>query len=98
MRPPICLGLTPTSLLRFPRRVNSPRLDNGRDMLPVMKIYRGSRSDDNQEAIVEVDEDGVVHRLVPRPDIEGVQKPTGFAWGYGGSGPKQLAIALLAEA
>jgi hypothetical protein len=24
--------------------------------------------------------------------------PTGFSWGYGGSGPAQLAIALLADA
>jgi Family of unknown function (DUF6166) len=24
--------------------------------------------------------------------------PTGFAWGYGGSGPAQLALALLADA
>jgi hypothetical protein len=24
--------------------------------------------------------------------------PTGFAWGYGGSGPAQLALALLVDA
>src|SRR5947209_8602479 len=24
--------------------------------------------------------------------------PTGFSWGYGGSGPAQLALALLADA
>lgn len=24
--------------------------------------------------------------------------PTGFAWGYGGSGPAQLALAMLADA
>lgn len=24
--------------------------------------------------------------------------PTGFAWGYGGSGPAQLALAILADA
>jgi hypothetical protein len=23
--------------------------------------------------------------------------PTGFGWGYGGSGPAQLALALLAD-
>jgi hypothetical protein len=27
----------------------------------------------------------------------GNHSPTGFAWGYGGSGPHQLAIAILAE-
>jgi hypothetical protein len=26
------------------------------------------------------------------------QSPTGFSWGYGGSGPAQLALALLADA
>ena len=26
------------------------------------------------------------------------QSPTGFEWGYGGSGPAQLALALLADA
>lgn len=63
-----------------------------------MKVYRGSRSADDRDAIVAVDEDGVVRQLAPRPDIEGVKTATGFAWGYGGSGPKQLAIALLADA
>lgn len=64
-----------------------------------MKFYRGRRSDDDQEAIVEVVDDAEgVRRLVPRPDLEGVKTATGFAWGYRGSGPKQLAIALLADA
>jgi hypothetical protein len=35
--------------------------------------------------------------LPPRLDIAN-KSPTGFAWGYGGSGPMQLAIAILAHA
>jgi hypothetical protein len=35
--------------------------------------------------------------LAPRLDL-GNHSPTGFEWGYGGSGPAQLALALLADA
>jgi hypothetical protein len=35
--------------------------------------------------------------LDPRLDIEN-KSPTGFEWGYGGSGPAQTAIAIIAEA
>ena len=36
-------------------------------------------------------------RLNPRHDLQN-HSPTGFAWGYGGSGPAQLALAILADA
>ena len=35
--------------------------------------------------------------LDPRYDLRN-HSPDGFAWGYGGSGPAQLALALLADA
>jgi hypothetical protein len=35
--------------------------------------------------------------LDPRFDLRN-HSPTGFAWGYGGSGPAQLALAILADA
>jgi len=35
--------------------------------------------------------------LDPRYDLRN-HSPSGFAWGYGGSGPAQLALAILAEA
>ena len=35
--------------------------------------------------------------LNPRFDLR-CHSPTGFAWGYGGSGPAQLALALAADA
>jgi hypothetical protein len=34
--------------------------------------------------------------LRPRLDIRS-HSPTGFEWGYGGSGPAQLALALVAD-
>jgi len=36
-------------------------------------------------------------QLDPRYDLRN-HSPDGFAWGYGGSGPAQLALALLADA
>lgn len=35
-------------------------------------------------------------RLNPRFDLRN-HSPTGFEWGYGGSGPAQLALAILAD-
>src|SRR5437868_3513789 len=34
--------------------------------------------------------------LAPRLDLRN-HSPTGFNWGYGGSGPAQLALAILAD-
>ena len=36
------------------------------------------------------------HPLNPRLDLWN-HSPTGFEWGYGGSGPAQLSLALLAD-
>ena len=35
-------------------------------------------------------------KLRPRLDLAN-HSPTGFAWGYGGSGPAQLSLAILAD-
>lgn len=48
------------------------------------------------EAVVEVENDGIVYPLSPRLDWVN-HSPTGFAWGYLGSGPAQLAVAILGE-
>lgn len=40
---------------------------------------------------------GIRQALDPRLDIA-KHSPTGFEWGYGGSGPRQLAVAILAHA
>lgn len=57
-----------------------------------MKTYRGWR-DANGYAHVEVDGEPLPLRL----DLDN-HSPDGFEWGYGGSGPAQLALALLADA
>jgi hypothetical protein len=57
-----------------------------------MKTYRGFRAETGT-AIVEVDGRPLDLRL----DLDN-HSPTGFEWGYGGSGPAQLALALLADA
>ena len=51
-----------------------------------MKRYEGRR--EGYAVIVTVNS----RRLDPRN-----QSPTGFEWGYGGSGPAQLALAILAD-
>jgi hypothetical protein len=55
-----------------------------------VKCYEGRREG---HALV-VTADG--QSLNPRLDLWN-HSPTGFEWGYGGSGPAQLALALLAH-
>ena len=47
-------------------------------------------------AFVTVTRSGRTKLLDPRYDIRN-HSPTGFAWGYAGSGPAQLALAILAD-
>lgn len=52
---------------------------------------------DNEDWCVWIYENGVpLTRLDPHLEVMN-KSPTGFAWGYHGSGPAQLAFALLAE-
>ena len=55
-----------------------------------MKRYEGKRS----AGKVFVTVNG--RALDPRFDLR-THSPTGFEWGYGGSGPAQLALAILAD-
>ena len=55
-----------------------------------MKTYRGGRSLDG--AVVTVDG----QPLSPRYDLKRLSS-TGFEWTYEGTGPAQLALALLAD-
>lgn len=55
-----------------------------------MKTYEGRR----EGYVAEVTVNG--RPLNPRLDLWN-HSPTGFEWGYGGSGPAQLALALLAD-
>jgi hypothetical protein len=66
-----------------------------------MKTYRGYSFGADVEVEASVDGPGLEMRprprkLDPRLDLYN-HSPTGFAWGYGGSGPAQLALALLAD-
>lgn len=55
-----------------------------------MTLYQGSRGLDG--AVVTVDG----RRLDPRYDLKRYS-PAGFEWTYEGDGPRQLALALLAD-
>ncbi len=55
-----------------------------------MKVYSGTREGER----VKVTVDG--QPLDPRLDLRDF-KASGFEWGYEGSGPSQLALAILAE-
>ncbi len=63
------------------------------------KTYHGSLEETKRGGrIVEVvDDEGRIRPLSPRLDLWN-HSPTGFMWGYGGSGPAQLALALAADA
>ncbi|HXO25837.1 MAG TPA: DUF6166 domain-containing protein [Thermoanaerobaculia bacterium] len=57
--------------------------------------YRGQRT--SRGAIVEAQMSSDTWRpLDPRLDLR-THSPTGFEWGYGGSGPAQLALVLAAS-
>lgn len=68
------------------------------------RVYRGSiaiHQNGAMDYIVEVDDYGMPYHqdnplLDPRYDLRN-HSPDGFAWGYGGSGPSQLALAILAD-
>jgi hypothetical protein len=60
------------------------------------KKYIGKRLDFTGVCEVFVEEDGEQRPLPPRNDIVN-HSPDGFEWGYGGSGPAQLAFAILAD-
>lgn len=65
-----------------------------------MKTYSGRVADERDilsDDIVTVTDDDGTRPLDPRLDLRN-HSPTGFAWGYGGSGPAQLALALCADA
>jgi hypothetical protein len=69
------------------------------------KIYSGRHIHDVERATVEVpplvtvrQPDGSHYDLRPRASQQLFNhSPDGFAWGYGGSGPAQLALAILLD-
>jgi Family of unknown function (DUF6166) len=61
-----------------------------------MKTYRGWRRADGT-AFVRIATNGELWRLSLRLDLCS-HSPSGFEWGHTGSGPAQLALAILADA
>ena len=61
-----------------------------------MKFYYGTIIGNDDDRVVTVGEDGKSRRLDLRLDLRN-HSPTGFSWGYGGSGPAQLALAICAD-
>lgn len=59
-----------------------------------LKSYVGTRLQEGCEVYVESEEKR--YPLPLRLEIRS-HSPTGFEWGYGGSGPAQLALAILAD-
>ena len=57
--------------------------------------YVGRRGDDGVN-VVKIIEGGRVLPLPARTDLKN-HSPTGFEFGYAGSGPSQLALAILAD-
>src|SRR6516165_8748734 len=59
-----------------------------------MRVYSGTRFASG--AVVTVERPGHFAPLSARRDLIN-HSPSGFEWGYGGSGPAQLALAILAN-
>src|SRR5438067_13916701 len=67
-------------------------------MKPDDTIYHGVRLRTGAHVTRTTDEGGTKPLpLEPSRELRN-HSPTGFEWGYGGSGPAQLALALLADA
>ncbi len=63
-----------------------------------MKFYHGERTPNGSEVeVIDATHPQGGYPLDPRNDLRD-HSPTGYEWGYSGSGPAQLALALLADA
>jgi hypothetical protein len=66
-------------------------------------LYRGMRLPDPYTGVKDTASPNVVFRadgteLTPHASLKvRNHSPTGFSWGYGGSGPSQLALAILLD-
>lgn len=74
----------------FIGKAHRPLIQRSEPQLEVVKRYEGLR----EGYAVMVTVNGI--RLNPRRDLWN-HSPSGFEWGYAGSGPAQLALAILAD-
>lgn len=65
-------------------------------MRPPETVYRGVRDRDGCTVVADSPYTQFAEALPLRLDLAN-HSPTGFEWGYLGSGPAQLALALLAD-
>ncbi len=65
--------------------------------MPATRTYVGERDKRGMCHVWVIGEDGDAFGLPLRLDLRN-HSPTGFEWSYLGSGPAQLALALLADA
>jgi len=64
----------------------------------LLKTYTGERYQDAWIVNVRTGETGSWQILDPKPSQKiNNHSPDGFSWGYGGSGPAQLALAILLD-
>lgn len=98
-----CAFVTTEELERITQLDAEPRATAVRELAPVTRpgarIYAGyiSGADDEERRVIVIPQDGApVYALPDRCDLFN-HSPNGFAWGYSGSGPAQLALAILAD-
>ena len=65
------------------------------------KVYQGQRRDrtqvECQTVWAQVQYQGVIITAYDLPNVDQAGSPSGFEWGYGGSGPAALAMSLLED-
>lgn len=62
-----------------------------------MKRYLGAILENGDRIVTITRDEALVGELPWRLDVRN-HSPSGFAWGYGGSGPAQLSLALCIDA
>src|SRR5262249_42771271 len=92
---PRALSHRPARVAGHPRRAALLSASHFGQGGSTMKVYQGSRTPEG--CVVTVCQDGGEPRpLALRLDLRN-HSPTGAEWGYAGSGPAQLALALAAD-
>ncbi|MGD0263759.1 MAG: DUF6166 domain-containing protein [Candidatus Methylomirabilota bacterium] len=63
--------------------------------MKVAKLFKGVRGEFGAHVVVDYGDGFEPFHLVSLAEGEPRHSPTGYEWGYGGSGPSELARALL---